>query len=129
MTKITLRPDQAAFAAEVLQLDQGGSRRFEPVAPLHHHRSPVEQLVEPEIPELRRGLDAIEVDVRKLQPSRVHANQLKCGTCDRRGRRYATGHPADKGRLSSSQLACQENHVTDAQPLAEALAERLGFRG
>src|SRR6267378_1462917 len=77
MTKITLRPDNAAFAAQVLEFDQSSSRRFEPVPPLHHHRPLVEQLVEPEISQLRRSLDSVQVDVSELHTPRVHAHELK----------------------------------------------------
>src|ERR1700736_2729678 len=52
MTNITLRPAQAAVAAEVLELDQGSAGGVEPVAPLHHHGSLQEQLVEAQISEL-----------------------------------------------------------------------------
>src|SRR5689334_21833293 len=38
MTKIMFGPDQAAVAAEMLQLDHGGIVDLEAVAPLDHHR-------------------------------------------------------------------------------------------
>src|SRR6267378_4654308 len=126
MTKITLRPDHAAFAAQVLELDQSSSRRFEPVPPLHHHRPLVEQLVEPEVPQLRWGFDPIEVDMRELHTPRVHAHELKGWARDRSDRRCASGHAANKGGLPRSQLARQQDHVTRAQPLSKALAEGLG---
>src|SRR5450759_3180984 len=109
MTKITLHPDQAAFAAEVLEVDQSRGGRFEPVAPLHHHGSLVQQLVQAEIPQLRLGLDALEVDMSELHPPRVHPNQLKGGTCNKRVRRRATCHTTDKSGLSRSQLAGQQD--------------------
>src|ERR1700738_1515313 len=50
MTKITLRPHQAARPAEMLELDQSGAGRFEPVPPFHHHGPLHEQLVKAEVP-------------------------------------------------------------------------------
>src|SRR5712692_2909615 len=52
MTKITLRPDHASFAPEVLELDQCGVRRLKAIAPLDDHGSLVEQLLQPEIAKL-----------------------------------------------------------------------------
>src|SRR5579864_94482 len=77
MTKIMLGPDQAAVTAEVLDLDHGRAVDLEAVTPLHHHRSAVGQLVEPEIAELEAVLHAIEVDMGQLHAAGIDAHELK----------------------------------------------------
>src|SRR6266566_3036535 len=52
MTKITLRPDHAAVAAQVLEHDQSRGGRIQPFAPFHDHCSLINQLVQAEITQL-----------------------------------------------------------------------------
>src|SRR5258706_5690084 len=139
MTKITLRPDQATIAAKVLNFNQTGAgqagagqcgaRRLEAVAPLDHDRSLVQQLLDPEVDELRRALDAIQVEMRQLDPTGIEAHQLEGGARHRRGRSHATRDASDESGLPRPQLTCQQDQVTGAQAFAEALAGRLGLRG
>src|SRR5256885_17033912 len=97
MTKITLRPDHAALAAHVLQLDHGGVWSIQPVAPFHDHRSLIEQLVEAEISQLRRCLDSVQVDMRELHLPRVDAHQLERRAGHWSDRGCAAGYAAHEG--------------------------------
>src|SRR5690349_1583540 len=120
MTKIMSGPDQAAVAAEVLELDHRRAVDLEALAPLDHHRAVVGQLVEPQVAELGAFLDAIEVDVGQLQVARIDAHELKGRARDVRLGPGASSDAADKGRFARAELADQQHHVA----LAEALAKK-----
>jgi len=127
MTKITDRPDQAAVAAKVLDLDQRGVVDLHPVPPLHHHGALPRQLFEAEVAELAAVLDPVEVDVRKLESAGVEAHQLEGRAGDRRIRAGASRHAADKGGLAGAQLTREQDHVARLESLAEALSGVLGL--
>src|SRR5260370_10766278 len=100
MTKITFRPDQAAVAAEMLDLDQGGAAHLQAVAPFDDHRALLGQLLEAKVRQLRELLDPVQVDVRHLQATRVDAHQLKGWARDRRGRPRAPRDPSHERGLA-----------------------------
>ena len=127
MTKITLRPDQAAVAAEVLDLDQSGARHLQAIPPLDDKGTLLGELLQAKAGELGVLLDSVQVDVRELQPAAIDAHQLKGGAGDRRGRPGAARHAADKSRLARAKLADQQHHVADAKAGSEALADCFGL--
>jgi hypothetical protein len=112
----------------VLEVDEGRVAGVEPVAPLDDDRSLVEQLVQAEVAELAGCFDPIQVDMGKLDTSRVDANQLEGGARDRSGRSRTTRQAADEGGLPRSQLAGQQDHVPGPQALAEMLSDGFGLR-
>src|ERR1700674_3226452 len=118
MTKITRRPDQAAVAAEVLDLDPRGVVDLQAIAPFDDDRALLGELLEAEVAKLRDVLHAIEIDVGELHPARIHADQLEGWARHRRTRAGALGHAADEGRLARAQLARQEHDIAGAQPFA-----------
>src|SRR5438105_6035193 len=128
MTKITDRPDQAAVAAQMLDLDQRGVVDLEPLPPLHDHGALAGQLFEPQVTELAAVLHPVQIDVGKLQATRIDAHELKCWAGDRRMRAGASSHTADESRLAGAQLAGEQNHVARDQSLAKALSGFLGLR-
>src|ERR1700681_1175536 len=77
MTKITLRPDQAAVATEMLYFDQGRGAHLQTVAPFDDNRALLGQLLETQVCQLRQLLDPVQVDVRQLYRTREDAHQLE----------------------------------------------------
>src|SRR5260370_16994927 len=128
MTKITFRPDQAAVAAEMLDLDQSGAAHLQSVAPFDDHRALLGELLEAKVRELRELLDPVQVDVRQLHSTRVDADQLEGWARDRRGRPGASRDSSHEGGLPRSQLAGQQDHVAGHQALAQVLADGLRLR-
>src|ERR1700686_4389715 len=74
MTKITLRPDKSAIAAEMLDFEQGRAGHLQTVAPFDDDRPLAGQLLQAEVGQLRVALDPIEVHVGKQQGAGVHAH-------------------------------------------------------
>src|SRR5260370_19220644 len=107
MTKITFRPDQAAVAAEMLDLDQSGAAHLQSVAPFDDHRALLGELLEAKVRELRELLDPVQADVRQLHSTRVDADQLEGWARDRRGRPGASRDASHEGGLPRSQLPRQ----------------------
>src|SRR5207247_500172 len=79
MTKITLRPDQAAVAAEVIDRYLRRPVHVQPLPPLHDDRALCRELVQAEVSQLRALLHSIEVDVRQLETAWVDTDQLERG--------------------------------------------------
>src|SRR5260370_5088294 len=77
MTKITFRPDQAAVAAEMLDLDQSGAAHLQSVAPFDDHRALLGELLEAKVRELRELLDPVQVDLRQLHSTPADPDQLE----------------------------------------------------
>src|SRR5215831_17049228 len=127
MSKITFDLDQAAVAAEVLDLDPRRAVYIEPVAPLDHDRPLQGQLFQPQVAQLRLALDPIKVDVRQLEAARVDADQLKGRAGNRRHRARAHRYAADEGCLPGSQLAGQEHDIAGEKTLAEQHARAFCF--
>ena len=127
MTKITLRPDQAAVAAEVLDLDQRGARHLQTIAPFDDERAILGELLQAKAAELGAVLDAIKVDVSNLHRPGVDANQLKGWARDGRHRAGAPCHAAHESGLPRSELAGQQDHVAGSKALAQAFAGGLGL--
>src|SRR5260370_3461833 len=69
MTKITFRPDQAAVAAEMLDLDQSGAAHLQTVAPFDDHRALLGELLEAEV----RQQGAVVIEWR----SEEHTSELQ----------------------------------------------------
>src|SRR5260370_35453515 len=100
MTKMAFRPDQAAVAAEMLDLDQSGAAHLQSVAPFDDHRALLGELLEAKVRELRELLDPVQVDVRQLDSTRVDAHQLEGWARDRRGRTGTPRNPSHEGGLA-----------------------------
>src|SRR4029077_6373992 len=130
MTKIMRGPDQAAVAAEVLELDHGRAVDLEALAPLDHHRAAIRQLIEPEVAELGAVLDPVQVHVGQLKAAGIDAHQLEGRAGHVRSGPGASRDAADIRRLAGAELADQQHHVALAQALAQkhAGALRLGRR-
>src|SRR5262245_57408700 len=86
MTKIMLRPDQAAVAAKVLDLDVRRAVDDDALPPLDDHGSLVGELVDAELRQLGAVLDPVEVDVSQLHPTWVDTDQLERRARDAGGR-------------------------------------------
>src|SRR5438309_1516631 len=67
MTKITDRPDQAAVAAKVLDLDQRGAVHLDPVPPLDHDRARVPLGEDAYRAEPRLGDEMLRTDANQLR--------------------------------------------------------------
>src|SRR5438309_10283641 len=76
MTKITHRPDQAAVAAKVPDLDQRGAVHLDPVPPLDHDRALLAQPFAAEVAELSVALHPTQVDMRQPQPPGIYPHEL-----------------------------------------------------
>src|SRR2546428_4001263 len=66
MTKITCCPDQAAVAAERLDLDQRRTVDLEPVAPLHDDRALFGELLPAPVAPPHAVFHPLQIDVRQL---------------------------------------------------------------
>jgi hypothetical protein len=128
MIKIILRPDQAAVAAKVLDLDDRCAVHLQPVAPLHDHGALVGELVEAEVAKLGAALHAIQIDVGKLQPTGIDANQLEGWACDMGFRPDPLRDTTHERRLARTELSDEENDVARPEPLAKPEARPLGLR-
>src|SRR5438093_4184544 len=140
MTKVTLRPDQTAVAAHVLELDErvlvqplrrlrrhlptewGGQQ---PVSPLDHDRAIFRELLEAKVAELRAALDPVKVDVRELHPPGVDPHELEGRAGDLRPRPRPLCHAAYERGLPRTELAGQEDDVARLQLLAEQHPDAL----
>src|SRR6266404_3959196 len=111
MTKITNRPDEAAVAAQLLDLDEPRAVDFDALAPLHDNGSLLRELLEAEVAQLRHVLDAVKVHVRQLHAAGIDANQLEGRARHGRLRARALRHAADEGRLARAELAGQEHYI------------------
>src|SRR6266566_4990401 len=111
MTKITDRPNQAAVAAKVLDLDQRGA--------VDHDGALLGQLFQAEVAELAVALDPIQIDMRQLQPPGIDPHELEGRAGDRRLRARAVRQAADEGRLAGAERTRQEYDVTPPQPLPD----------
>src|SRR5258707_14388032 len=129
MTKITVHPDQAAIAAEVLDLDQGRAWHLQAVTPLDDDCALAGQVFEAQVRQLGHVLDPVQIHVGQLYVTRVDAHQLKGGAGNGRGRPGAARHPADEGGLAGPELARQQHHVAHPQALAKGLAGGLCLGG
>src|SRR6266702_898725 len=110
MTKIIFGPDQAAVAAEVLDVDPCGPVHFHAVAPLNEDRSVVGELLEAEVTQLGVVLDAVQVDVGELHTARVDAHELEGGARDVGLRAGALSDSADEGGLARAKLTREEDY-------------------
>src|SRR5437773_1615541 len=119
MTKITLRPDQAAVAAKVIDRYLRRPVHVQPLPPLHDDRALCRELVQAEVSQLRALLHSIEVDVRQLETAWVDTDQLERGARHVRHRPRPLGDAADERRLAGAQLAGQQHDISLSQPLAE----------
>src|SRR5712692_10894194 len=99
MTKITLHLEQAAVAPEVLDLDVRCTVDLQAVAPLHDHGPLARELFEAEVAQLRRVLDAVEVDMGELNSTGIDPHELKCRAGHRSVRTGALGNTADERRF------------------------------
>src|SRR6202165_1135944 len=127
MTKITVGPDEAAVAAQMLYRDHRGVDACHSIAPLDDHGSRIEQLVEAEVAQLVAFFQPVQVDVRELQSAWIDADELEGRTRHRRRRAATPGDPAHKCRLARAELSAQEDEVAQAQAPAQHLARGFGL--
>ena len=112
MTKITFRPDQAAVASEMLDVDKCSIRGFNPIAPLNDDRALVYQVFESQARQLSVVFDSVKIDVRELHAAWVHTNQLKRRARHGRRRADSSRDTAHEGRLSRAELTGDQYHIT-----------------
>src|SRR5216684_3878365 len=118
-SQILLDSQPAAVAAEVLDGDRGGVRAVHSIAPFDDHRPRIEQLLETEVAQLIASLQAVEVDVRQLQPAGIDADQLECGARHQRSRPTPARNAAHERGLARAELALQEDEIALAQAPAQ----------
>ena len=73
MTKIMLRPDEAAVATQVLDVNSRRAVDLKPIPPLDDDRPQLRELFEAEVAQLGGAFDAVQVDMRQLDPVRAGA--------------------------------------------------------
>src|SRR5712691_2415900 len=118
-TKVTVRPDAPAVAAEMLDRDMRRVFDVDPLTPFDDHRTLLGQLLEPQVGQLGAVLDPVEIDVGKLDPARIDADELEGRACDRGARACPLGQSAHERGLAGAQLTRQQDNVARAQLLAK----------
>src|SRR5579864_9576908 len=127
MTKIMLGPDQAAVAAQVLDLDRRSVLDFEAISPLDHDGALLGQLVQSQVGQLFWIFNSVEVDVSHLHATRIDAHQLKRRAGHPGRRPCALRHAAHERGLAGSELAAQQHDVAGPETFAETPAGELGL--
>jgi len=105
-----------------------GEGRFEPVAPLDHHSTFIEELVDAEVDQLCVRAQPVKVDMGKLDASGIQAHELEGGACDMCSRSGAADETTNEGRLAGAKVAFEKKQVARPETLAEMLPGRFRFR-
>ena len=112
----------------MLERKQGSLRRVNAISPLDDNGALIEELLESQLGELGPVLHSVKVDMRDLHAPRIDAHQLKGWACDMSRRRNTPREPADESRLTSTQVAFEQNQVALHQPRPKLLTHRFGLR-